>query len=89
MRVECKTEEEFREHYLAILTNHPYPKAIQSQRPDGSTVPVHNVIWDTTIAEEQGFGAFVVTKGELPNYLIGFCRTTLLTGYFPKSQQNH
>jgi hypothetical protein len=79
---ECNDDEDFREQFLILLTESPYPKLISSMKKDGTKLDINTVAWSMTIAEENNFVPVLVTIGALPTYFIGFCKNTRLTGYF-------
>lgn len=86
MDIECKTDEEFKEIFLALLTDSAYAKVITSESAEKKKHTFLDLIWLSTLAEEQQLVPVVIMRCNNKSYFVALCKRTGLTAYFPRRQ---
>lgn len=80
--MEDETPQQYFDVYLAMLTDSAYPSAIFSLDDYGRDKTHAELLWEASIAEDQGLTPIYAMWSREANYFISFSPTTGLTGYF-------
>lgn len=81
--LEVHSDEDFKDTYLTLLSNHAYPKLLSTIDSKGKDVSYDSLMFNAWNYEQQGFYILLLYFSYSNQYFISFSPRTNLTGYFP------